>query len=158
MLLYQGSEFVRGNKFKDSKGNILTFEKNTKDGKLFSTKGGQKVGLTEKQVAKLKLTDEKVRKALKESKKLDEKLLDTIGGSKDYIIIYDTFMNMGRPEDYKYFYVDSEEEVEKVINDLEKDRNMGTIEIFKKERAYRFPSGRDYEEGSKKEENSEDIS
>lgn len=72
MLLYQGSEFVRGNKFKDSKGNVLTFEKNTKDGKLFSTKDGKKLGLTEGQVSKLKLTDEKTRKALKENRKIKE--------------------------------------------------------------------------------------
>lgn len=77
MLLYQGSEFVRGNKFKDSKGNVLTFEKNTKDGKLFSTADGHKVALTEGQVAKLKLTDEKTRKAVKEVKKMNEgKLLN----------------------------------------------------------------------------------
>lgn len=72
MLLYQGSEFVRGNKFKDNKGNILTFEKNTKDGKLFSTKDGKKIGLTEGQVSKLKLTDEKTRKALSKRKQLKE--------------------------------------------------------------------------------------
>lgn len=53
MILYQGSKFVKYNKFKDSKGNELVFEKNTKNGKLFSTKNGY-VTLTEAQANKLK--------------------------------------------------------------------------------------------------------
>lgn len=52
MILYQGSKFVKYNKFKDSKGNELVFEKNTKNGKLFSTKKGY-VTLTESQANKL---------------------------------------------------------------------------------------------------------
>ncbi len=72
MLLYQGSEYVRGNKFKDSKGNILTFEKNTKNGKLFSDESGHKIGLTESQVSKLELTDEKTRKELSKKNTLKE--------------------------------------------------------------------------------------
>ncbi len=59
MLLYQGSRYVRGNKFKDNNGTILTFEKNTKDGRLFSTESGIRVGLTESQVKKLKLVERK---------------------------------------------------------------------------------------------------
>lgn len=77
MLLYQGSEFVRGNKFKDSKGNILTFEKNTKGGKLFSTKDGNRLALTENQVSKLKLTDEKTRKVLSLKNKSLKEASDT---------------------------------------------------------------------------------
>lgn len=53
MVLYQGSHYVRYNQFKDSKGNVLIFEKNTKNGKLFSTKNGY-VTLTEAQANRLK--------------------------------------------------------------------------------------------------------
>lgn len=51
-VLYQGSNFVKFNKFRDSKGNVLTFVKNTKNGKLFSTDNGY-VTLTEAQASKL---------------------------------------------------------------------------------------------------------
>lgn len=54
MLLYRGSQFVKGNSFKDTKGNKLVFEKNTKNGKLFKTDKGY-VTLTESQAVKLKL-------------------------------------------------------------------------------------------------------
>ncbi len=53
MILYQGSKFVRYNKFKDNKGNELIFEKNTKNGKLFKTNKGY-VTLTESQAKNLK--------------------------------------------------------------------------------------------------------
>lgn len=53
MLLYQGSKFVKYNEFKDSKGNKLIFEKNTKNGKLFKTAKGY-VTLTESQAKNLK--------------------------------------------------------------------------------------------------------
>lgn len=53
MILYQGSRYVRYNKFKDSKGNEFIFEKNTKNGKLFKTNKGY-VTLTEAQANKLK--------------------------------------------------------------------------------------------------------
>ena len=51
-VYYQGSDFVKFNDFKDSKGNKLTFIKNTKNGKLFSTDIGY-VTLTESQANKL---------------------------------------------------------------------------------------------------------
>ena len=54
MLLYQGSKFVKYNEFKDSKGNKLIFEKNTKNGKLFKTSKGY-ITLTESQANKLTL-------------------------------------------------------------------------------------------------------
>lgn len=54
MILYQGSKFVRYNKFKDNNGNELIFEKNTKNGKLFKSKNGY-VTLTESQANKLTL-------------------------------------------------------------------------------------------------------
>jgi len=54
MLLYLGSKLVKGNKFKDKKGNILIFEKATKNGKIFSTEKG-KVALTESYINKLEL-------------------------------------------------------------------------------------------------------
>ena len=77
MILYQGSQFVKGNKFKDTKGNILVFEKNTKDGRLFSTPTGSKIGLTESQVSKLVLAE---RKALhKEADLLKEASYDSKG-------------------------------------------------------------------------------
>lgn len=57
MILYQGSKFVRYNRFRDSKGNELIFEKNTKNGKLFST-GKSYVTLTESQANKLQLVKE----------------------------------------------------------------------------------------------------
>ena len=38
----------------DSKGNKLTFDKNTKKGKIFITEKGVRIGLTENQVKKLK--------------------------------------------------------------------------------------------------------
>lgn len=59
MLLYQGSQFVKGNKFKDNNGAILTFEKNTKSGRLFVMENGTRIGLTESQVSKLKLLERK---------------------------------------------------------------------------------------------------
>lgn len=52
MILYQGSRYVRYNKFKDAKGNELIFEKNTKNGKLFKTAKGY-ITLTESQANKL---------------------------------------------------------------------------------------------------------
>ena len=58
MVLYQGSKFVRYNKFIDQKGNELVFEKNTKNGKLFKTAKGF-VTLTENQANKLVLLKEK---------------------------------------------------------------------------------------------------
>lgn len=54
MLLYRGSQFVKGNAFKDAKNNKLVFEKNTKNGKLFKSDKGF-VTLTESQANKLKL-------------------------------------------------------------------------------------------------------
>lgn len=63
MLLYNGSRFVKGNVFLDSKGNKLTFDKNTKKGKIFITEDGIKVGLTENQVSKLKLLKEDIYKS-----------------------------------------------------------------------------------------------
>lgn len=53
-VLYQGSNFVKFNEFKDSEGNILIFVKNTKNGKLFSTKNGY-VTLNESQANSLVL-------------------------------------------------------------------------------------------------------
>lgn len=58
MLLYNGSRYVKGNIFLDSKGNKLTFDKNTKKGKIFVTEQGIKIGLTENQVKKLKLSSD----------------------------------------------------------------------------------------------------
>lgn len=55
-VYYQGSNFVKLNEFKDSKGNVLTFVKNTKNGKLFSTGSGY-VTLTESQASKLFLNN-----------------------------------------------------------------------------------------------------
>lgn len=55
-VYYQGSNFVKLNEFKDSKGNVLTFIKNTKNGKLFSTNSGY-VTLTESQASKLILNN-----------------------------------------------------------------------------------------------------
>lgn len=57
-VLYQGSNFVKFNEFKDSKGNILTFVKNTKNGKLFSTDKGY-VTLTESQANSLTVNKNK---------------------------------------------------------------------------------------------------
>lgn len=57
-ILYQGSQFFKGNVFVDPKGNKLIFEKNTKNGKLFKTDNNHLIGLTESQVNKLKLLDE----------------------------------------------------------------------------------------------------
>lgn len=148
MLLYQGSEFVRGNKFKDSKGNVLTFEKNTKDGKLFSTVDGHKVALTESQVAKLKLTDEKTRKAIKEVKKINEGELlnyDALG-MKDYMVFYDSYANLGREEDTKTIYTD---DLDSTINKLEKEHNSGTITVYQKTKGYRFKNASDYEQDRK---------
>lgn len=148
MLLYQGSEFVRGNKFKDSKGNVLTFEKNTKDGKLFSTADGHKVALTESQVAKLKLTDEKTRKAIKEVKKINEGELlnyDALG-MKDYMVFYDSYANLGREEDTKTIYTD---DLDGTINKLEKEHNSGTITVYQKTKGYRFKNASDYEQDRK---------
>lgn len=59
MLLYQGSKFVKGNKFKDDKNNVLTFEKNTKDGRLFVMENGVRAALTESQIEKLELIEGK---------------------------------------------------------------------------------------------------
>ena len=38
MLLYNGSRYVKGNVFLDSRGNKLTFDKNTKKDKIFIKK------------------------------------------------------------------------------------------------------------------------
>lgn len=66
MLLYRGSHFVKGNIFKDDKGNNLVFEKNTKNGKLFKL-DSEYVTLTESQADKLNLVNK-----LTESIKYDE--------------------------------------------------------------------------------------
>ena len=60
MLLYRGSQFVKGNTFKDIKNNKLVFEKNTKNGKLFKSDKGY-VTLTESQTSKLVLCEKKHR-------------------------------------------------------------------------------------------------
>lgn len=62
MLLYNGSRYVKGNVFLDSKGNKLTFDKNTKKGKVFITESGVRIGLTENQVSRLKLLKEDIYK------------------------------------------------------------------------------------------------
>lgn len=56
MLLYNGSRYVKGNVFLDSRGNKLTFDKNTEKGKIFITEKGVRIGLTENQVKKLKFS------------------------------------------------------------------------------------------------------
>ena len=83
MLLYQGSQYVRGNRFKDKKGNILTFEKNTKDGKLFVTSSGSKLGLTEGQVAKLELLETKFTED--ESKDVKNALWDNLNSMRPLV-------------------------------------------------------------------------
>lgn len=57
-LLYRGTPYFKGNVFVDNKGAKLTFDKNTKKGKIFITEKGIKVGLTESQVSKLKVLNE----------------------------------------------------------------------------------------------------
>ena len=56
MLLYNGSRYVKGNVFLDSRGNKLTFDKNTKKDKIFITEKGVRICLTENQVKKLKFS------------------------------------------------------------------------------------------------------
>lgn len=58
MLLYYGSKFVKGNVFVDPIGAKLTFDKNTKKGKIFVSEKGIRMCLTESQVNKLKLLNE----------------------------------------------------------------------------------------------------
>lgn len=58
MILYNGSKYVKGNVFLDSKDNKLTFDKNTKKGKIFITEKGIRIGLTENQVKKLKFSSD----------------------------------------------------------------------------------------------------
>lgn len=63
MLLYNGSRYVKGNVFLDSKGNKLTFDRNTKKGKIFITEKGVRIGLTENQVSRLKILKEDTYKS-----------------------------------------------------------------------------------------------
>lgn len=115
MLLYQGSVFVRGNRFEDRKGAILTFEKNTKNGKLFSTEDGKKIGLTEGQVLKLKLVEKRLGKGLDDIKKDTDKM------SKDGI---DSLFTDNKD--------DSKEAIKKILNGMNFDSDEKLREFVNK--------------------------
>ena len=58
MILYNGSKHVKGNVFLDSKDNKITFDKNTKKGKIFITEKRVRIGLIQNQVKKLKFSSD----------------------------------------------------------------------------------------------------
>lgn len=58
MLLYQGTPYIKGNVFVDPIGAKLTFDKNTKKGKIFVSEKGIRMCLTENQINRLKLLNE----------------------------------------------------------------------------------------------------